>query len=666
MGPIRKQYPWYEVMLVVAVALSVAACSSGGAGSASTAESSPPSKVTARASALTSTPSSYMAVFAAIDPRFNLPRGVAVDGSGNVYVADHCTIRKITSAGVVTTVAGTDGVCGYADGIGAAAQFYGPTGIAVDGSGNLYGVDYNRIRKITPDGVVTTVAGNGLPGYADGTGGAAQFYNPAGVAADALGNLYVADLGDCTIRKITADAVVTTFAGTAWVCGYADGTGAAPQFYFPYGVAVDGSGNVYVGDQQNNAIRKITPDGVVSTLAASYYPRGVAVDGSGNVYVADYSNNAIRKITADGIVSTLAASVWQPDWVAVDGLGNVYAAELSSSDIRKITPDGVNTLFAGQPGSRSGSTDGTVRHLVGPQGAAVDGTGNLYVADSSSNLIFKITAGGVVTTLAGTAGVAGSADGTGAAARFYGPWGIAVDGSGNVYVADYGNCAIRKITPDGVVTTIAGTAGVCGSADGTGAAAQFYYPYGVAVDGSGNVYVADLGNNTIRKITPDGVVTTIAGTAGVCGSADGTGAAAQFCGPTGIAVDRWGAVYVADSNNNTIRQIAPKGMVTTVAGTAGVAGSADGAGAAAQFFCPLGVAVDRSGYVYVADSWNSTIRKITPKGVVSTVVGIPGQRTNVPGPLPTSIAPPAGIAVDPATTGRILLTNTDGVMEVFF
>ena len=214
---------------------------------------------------------------------------------------------------------------------------------------------------------------------------------------------------------------------------------------------------------------------------------------------------------------------------------------------------------------------------------AVDAAGNVYVADTGNDTIRKITPAGVVTTLAGTAGQAGSADGTGTAARFNEPDGVAVDAAGNVYVADTNNDTIRKITPAGVVTTLAGTAGQAGSADGTGAAAQFNAPEGVAVDGAGNVYVADTGNDTIRKITPAGVVTTLAGTAGQVGSADGTGSAARFNDPDGVAVDGAGNVYVADTINDTIREITPAGVVTTLAGSPGQYGSADGTGAAAQF-----------------------------------------------------------------------------------
>src|ERR1035437_885215 len=224
-------------------------------------------------------------------------------------------------------------------------------------------------------------------------------------------------------------------------------------------------------------------------------------------------------------------------------------------------------------------------------------------------------------TLAGYAGE-GSADGLGSNARFYSPSGIAADSVGNVYVADIANHTIRQITPGGVVSTLAGLAGVSGSGDGTGSAAQFNQPQGVAVDGAGNVYVADTGNHTIRQIAPGGAVSTLAGLAGVSGSANGTGSSARFYQPEGVAVDSGGNVYVADTWNHTIRTITPAGVVSTLAGLAGVSGSANGTGSGAQFYQPQGVAVDTAGIVYVADTCNETIRKITAGGAVSTLAGL--------------------------------------------
>jgi len=290
------------------------------------------------------------------------------------------------------------------------------------------------------------------------------------------------------------------------------------------------------------------------------------------------------------------------------------------------TPYNITTL-AGSAGA-TGSTNGTGSgaRFDSPFGVAVDGSGNVYVADSYNDVIRKITPDGAVTTLAGAVGQYASADGTGSSARFAAPIGIAVDGSGMVYVGDTYNDTIRKITPDGVVTTLAGSAGNAGSVDGTGTAALFHSPAGVAVDGSGNVYVADANNSTIRKITPFGAVTTFAGSAGNTGNGDGTGSLARFYTPKAVAVDGTGNIYVADTGNNTIRLITPTGVVTTFAGS-GAFGNFDGASSAAGFTAPTGVAVDGSGNVYVADNGDHSLRKISPVagGVVTTLAGYVGH-----------------------------------------
>jgi hypothetical protein len=603
--------------------------------------------------------------------KFYSPYGVAVDGAGNAYVADsgNYTIRKITPAGVVTTLAGLAGNRSFVDGTGNAARFYYPIAVAVDNAGNVYVVDDDTIRKVTPAGLVTTLAGvAGSEGSADGTGSAARFKFPNGVAVDTAGNVYVADMMNNTIRKITPAGVVTTLAGLAGNPGIGDGTGAAAKFFWPSGVAVDGMGVVYVSDEGSYTIRKVTPAGVVTTLAGGGSPgsadgtgsaagfhnaAGVAVDGAGNVYVSDSYENTIRKVTPAGVVTTLAgmaqtpsgidlgidgpgmidnygsadgtgsaARFYNPNGVAVDTAGNVLVADTNNETIRKVTPAGVVTTLAGLAAWGSADGTGSAARFQGPEGVAVDTAGSVYVADYSNSTIRKITPTGVVTTMAGLARNPGSDDGTGSAAKFCLPEGVAVDSLGNVYVADTYNYTIRKITPAGLVTTLAGLPGSYGSADGTGSTARFYNPASVAVDSTGNVYVADEENSTIRKITPAGVVTTLAGLAGSSGSADGTGSAARFFGPYGVAVDAAGCVYVADRYNNTIRKITLTGVVTTLAGSATIQGSADGTGSAARFSGPTGVAVDAAGNVYVTDSRNCTIRKITPAGVVTTLAGL--------------------------------------------
>ena len=329
-------------------------------------------------------------------------------------------------------------------------------------------------------------------------------------------------------------------------------------------------------------------------------------------------------------------------------------------------PAPVLELFAGDA-AHAGAVDGarTAARFTNPFGIATDRAGNVYVSDRGNNTIRKVTPAGMVSTLAGTAGVTGSADGAGAAASFDYPSGIATDHAGNVYVADYGNRTIRKITPAGVVTTFAGAAGARGGhTDGVGAAARFHGPLCIATDSTGNLYVGDM-RGTIRKITPAGVVTTFAGKAFNEGGVDGIGVAASFDFPRGIATDSAGNVYVTDGAGHTLRKITPAGVVTTLAGKYDVesAGSADGPGADARFSSPLGIAVDGAGNIYVADNagleTGHTIRKITPAGIVSTVVGVAGQRGFEPGPLPGRLEQPRGLAIN-GNVLYIIFTNALG------
>ena len=308
-------------------------------------------------------------------------------------------------------------------------------------------------------------------------------------------------------------------------------------------------------------------------------------------------------------------------------------------------------LLAGLDGPPSGSVDGTgsAARIYAPAGLAVDGSGTIYLAESGGSLIRKITNGGVVTTLAGSLQGYGSADGVGTAASFYYPWGIAVDTAGNLYVADSGNDTIRKITPAGVVSTLAGTAKAAGRVDGAGSAARFDGPTGITVDALGNVYVCDSQNNAIRKVTSAGVVSTIAGFTGTQGSADGAANAASFYDPIGIAVDSSGNLFIGDAGNGTIRKITPSGVVSTLAGSVGLYGSTDGAGSNARFRDPDALAVDAADNIYVTDSGNETIRKITSGGVVTTIGGIAGTSGYASGSGSAALfQTPIGIAVDSA------------------
>lgn len=316
-------------------------------------------------------------------------------------------------------------------------------------------------------------------------------------------------------------------------------------------------------------------------------------------YVASTLAGSPASVSASGIVATSSVFSTNLSQVAVDGSGNVYVADTNNNQIRKISSTGVVSTLAGSGSVGSANGTGTAASFNLPRSVAVDASGNIFVADTGNSLIRMISAAGVVTTFAGS-GTAGGTNGTGTAASFYTPYGIAVDSIGNVYVADTGSSLIRKITSAGVVSTLAGTYITIGSVNGTGAAALFSYPQGIAVDAGGNVYVTDTTNNMIRKITAAGVVTTLAGST-IPGKADGVGVAASFNSPTGIAVDGAGNVYVADSNNAEIRLIAPTGVVSTFAATGKVI-TTNGTSSVALSVPVVGLAVDNMGNVYISES----------------------------------------------------------------
>ncbi len=585
------------------------------------------------------------------------PQGLATDGAGNLFVADtrNGAIRKIVIAtGAVTTLARTTG-------------FDNAQGLATDGAGNLFVADtLNSIilKVVIATGAVTTLAG-------------ATFFYPRGLACDNAGNLFVAEPG--AIRKVViATGSVTTLAGTPGVYGREDGTGPAATFNFASAMARDNAGNLFVADSP--AIRKVViATGVVTTLAEILeYP----YDASG--------------------ISTSTLSVG----LSSDGLGNLFVAVAASHMIRKVViATGVVTTIAGSLGG-SGTTDGTGTaarfDILG--GLANDGAGNLFVADNTT--IRKIVlATGLVTTLAGSSRVLGSADGTGTAARFDWPTGLLNDGAGSLFVADSRNHTIRQVDiSTGAVTTLVGTPGIPGLEDGTGAAARLDFPVGLASDGAGNLFVSDRKirkvvvatgdvttiegipdvarsamaadgagnlfiagwfNHTIRKVdVATGLVTTIAGSPGVSGSTDGMGAAARFNGPSGLATDGAGNLFVADGDNHTIRRVdVATGLVTTIAGSPGVSGSADGTGTTARFYWPGLLATDGAGNLFVADTGNSTIRKIVvATGVVTTPVGSPGHGGVALGPLPAGLTNPVGLAVGPA--GSLFITDENAILQV--
>lgn len=599
------------------------------------------------------------------------PHGVTVDATGRIFIADtdNRTIRLLSS-GQVSTVAGEAGTPGFADGTASAARFNNPEDVVVDPAGNLFVADTlnHAIRRIAPDGVVTTVAGNGVPGYADGAGTLARFDRPRGIARNVQGTLFVADERNHVIRAITPSGVVTTVAGQAGTSGFADGPATAARFSSPGDVAVDAQGAVLVADTGNHVLRRIA-NGAVTTVAgvagtpgtadgAGAQARfsglgGVAIDAAGNAFVTDA--HRVRRVDAGGTVSTVAGPLNSTGITGrADGSGT--AALFNSPRGLAVAADGVVVADTGNDTVRRVTFSGQVTTLVGDFAGerfsslafgARDGQGRIVVSDRLA--LRAVGEDGSVTTIASHPFPEGLET-----AQLEG---VAVETSGAVLTVDL-HCALRfgpgaglpracagavaRVAADGSLGLVAGSTSQSGNADGIGANARFQEPSGMAVSAAGIVYVADSARDTIRRIAPDGSVTTLAGSDDSCTlfgdrppMADGAGAAARFCVPTGVAVDAVGNVYVADSGYAAIRKISTTGVVSTLAGGGGAScsgGPGDGTGAAARFCALHGIAVDPAGVVYVTD--RDRVRRISAAGEVTTIAGVAGSPGFVPGPLP--------------------------------
>ncbi|PZF72194.1 NHL domain-containing protein [Taibaiella soli] len=596
--------------------------------------------------------------------------GIAIDAAGNIYIGDagNNRVRKISSSGIITTIAGT-GTGGYSGDGGPAtsAELNTPSGIAVDLSGNVYVADKsnNRIRKINASGIITTVAGSGTAAFG-GDGGAAVAANlngPLDVKVDAHDNLYISDAVNNRIRKVDASGTITTLVGTGLPIFSGDGGPATlATINNPSCIAIDTAGNLYINDRMNLRTRKVTAAGIISTIAGNGLDgfsgdggaapsaqisatEGIAVTPSGNIYIGD--GTRIRKVNTLNVISTVAgngfsswsgdgglalkAQLGEPEGVCFDTSGNMYIADAGNNRIRKVTPSGVISHIAGISGGTwmLDSIPANIFMLNHPTAVTADVYGNIYIADALSDRILKIDTNGIMIKIAGTGSSGYSGDGGPATlAQIYFPRDLKVDRARTVYFSDYWNHRIRKIDSTGIITTIAGT-GVQGfSGDGGAAtAAQISTPCGLALDPAGNLYFADHGNARIRKISPSGIITTIAGT-GLSSSNNGDGgpAIAAQIAPMGVAFNK-GSLYITDDWYR-IRKIDVNGIISTIAGVDTADFQGDGGPATlAHLSAPVGITIGPSDAIYVADRGNYRIRRIG--NPVTPVISIAASQDTV-------------------------------------
>ncbi|MGE0126778.1 MAG: hypothetical protein AB7U82_01645 [Blastocatellales bacterium] len=667
------------------------------------------------------------------------------DSAGNLYLtdSDNHTIRKVTPQGVISTIAGVPGQFGFSgdNGPATSALLNFPIGVAIDGAGNVYicDNDNNRIRKVTAaDGNITTIAGNGAGGFG-GDGGpatAAQFIEPQNVAVDKDGNIYISDFGNHRIRKVTAsNGNISTVAGNGAQGFSGDGGPATDaQLNSPNNVSVDKDGNLIICDPGNFRIRKVTAaDGKISTVAGKgaqgsrgdggpatdaevNVPVGAIVDQAGNLYFSDRNNQRVRKVAAaTGVITTvagsgaagfngdglaaLASSLGFPTGLAIDSAGNLYIGDRDNGRVRKLvaavmsdstpptiaitspTSSGVFTATSGALNLSGASADNAGVFNVrwsndrGGSGVAagtsswsvsnitlLGGLNNITVTawDANGNsgqasLAVTFNAQRIITGFAGAGGPGDSGDGGAAVVARMSPFGLAVDASGALLVSDDEAHRVRRITPGGSINAFAGNGALGASGDGAAAInAAMNFPQDVVVDAAGNAYISDSNNHRVRRVAPDGVITTYAGT-GVpdFGGDGGPAAQAKLISPSGLALDSAGNLYIADSGNARVRKVTTStGVITTVAGNGLIGFSGDnGQATQATFKQPFGVAVDKNGVVYILDRIDSRIRRVATDGVITTIAG-----TGQPG-YNGDDRPASGARIN---GGGLMTTDSDG------
>ena len=645
----------------------------------------------------------------------NAPSGVAVDSAGNVYIADpgNKRVRKVTPAGIITTVAG-NGTQGFSGDGGPAtsAALNNPYALAFDNAGNLHIADKNnaRIRKVTAAGIITTIAGTGIGGFS-GDGGLATSagLSPSGIVFDSAGNLFVVD--SPRVRKINSTGVISTIAGINANTFSGDGGPAtSAALSVPTGVAVDAAGNVYIGDTGNGRVRKVTPAGIISTFAGGALvggnfgdggvatsaslalPTGITFDSAGNLFIADSNHSRIRRVSAGQGTTAVTVS---PTSLAFNyavggtvpasktlivssaaGVLNVSAAASGGSWLSVSPPSGPTPLTLNvsiSPTSlTAGSYSGTIT-ITPPSGAGVT---PLTVA---VNLIVT-TGTGAITTVAGN-GIQGFAGDGGPAtsAWVFDPIGVAADTSGNFYIAEAGSFRVRKVNSARVISTLAGNGSLGFSGDGGPATSAALNPprngyQGIAVDGAGNVYIADHNNNRVRKVDSAGIISTVAGSGlPISGGDGGAATRAGLAGPSGVAVDSAGNLYIAELTGARVRKVTTAGTISTVAGSGALGFAGDGGPAtSAAFFAPIAVTVDGAGNLYIADTTAARIRKVNAAGIITTVAGngTHGSSAGDGGPATSAALDPLGMAVDSAgnlfvaeQNNRIRKVDTAGIIS---
>jgi sugar lactone lactonase YvrE len=583
------------------------------------------------------------------------PHGLAVDREGNVYIADtgNDRVRMVDPTGTITTIAGNGAATSTGDtGPATRAALNAPVDVAIDARDRLYVAesDGRRVRMIDGNGRISTVAGTGTEGFSGDNGPATQarLDLPLSIATHG-GDLYIADATNRRIRRVDAAGTITTVVGTGEIGNEGDGgLATAAELTTPDGIAVSPDGVLYIADHDDHRVRAVDTTGIITTVAGTgvagfsgdrgpatqahlAQPQAVLAAADGSVYVADTGSERIRRIGPDGTIVTItgdtpeyprdgqkatSAFLSEPQVARVGSDGMLYIADSDNNRIRRVDGEGIITTVAGtgEPGDAGDGGPATEALLDYPSGVAMDSKGNLFIADQDNDRIRKVDKDGTISTVAGT----GSPSGT----RLDSPVDVVVDRQDNLYVAEYDGDRVVRIDGAGALSLVAGTGETGFSGDGGPATqADLSSPAGVHVTADGTVYIADLDNARVRKVSPDGIISTVAGTGTVGSDGDGGPAAsAQLTEPSTVAVDDTGAVYIGDGEAGRVRRVDPSGTITTFAGTGSDGEPEDDEPAgSADITQPAGVAV-AGGDVYISDTVDDQVY-VVADGRIRRVAG---------------------------------------------
>jgi sugar lactone lactonase YvrE len=649
------------------------------------------------------------------------PSGVAVDSSGNVYIADtgHARVDKVTSSGTLSYLAGTGTAGQPTAGTATSSELNNPSGVAVDSSGNVYIADRgnSRVEKVTSSGTLSIIAGTGTAGAPTaGVATNSKLNGPFGIAVDSSGNVYIGDLGNDEVEKVTSSGTLSIFAGTGTAGSATAGPATSSELNQPYGLAVDSSGDVYIADYAAHEVDRVTPSGTLAIFAGTGTagtqtasttgvatstnlggPNGVALDSSGDVYISDYDDRVIDEVgawtaptfaaespgaaTYDSSYSyTFTASGYPAPTFSVTSGALPYGLSLNATTgVVSGTPLGSGTFSVTATNAEGSATAGpfslsvsaspgdvqvvagtgiqgeptagvaTSSELEDPQLMTMDSSGDLYVADPPADVIEKITPSGTLSIFAGIVGSAGAPTaGPATSSKLSQPTGVAVDSSGDVYINDPGNRVVEKVTPSGTLSVFAGIVGSSAAPTaGPATSSGLGVPAGIALDSSGNLYITDISHGDVEKVTPGGTLSIIAGTGSTGTPTAGPATSSHLGGPFGIATDSSGDVYIADANGNRVEKVTPGGTLSIIAGTGTAGAPTAGVAANSKLNSPYAVAVDAAGNLYIGDYNNHEVEKVTPGGTLSIFAGTGTSGTPTAGPATSAnMGAPDGLTFD--------------------